>query len=386
MTDSSTPDDGSGRGTTAAEHASTDTESRMVALEEENEELRDRLASLEAAITDHEPTQSADAEDEADGQGALAGVSRRGALAAVASAGLLGVSGTASAATDHNHLSEVWTGDPGNHGLRTEVGSSTDVGFYGQSDSTSARALKGVATAGSGTTIGVEGKAASPDSIALLGNATAATGGAKGLEGRSAAKFGSGVLGNATNGSGTTKGVRGKAQSPNGRGVEGINTAGSGETYGVRGAVDSPGGYGLYTPDDAKVDGTMEVQGDIQVSGVKNFVQTVATDAGPKQVTYTSVEAGEPRTEHSDVTEMDEGVAVVELPDHFGMVTSDEERLAVQVTPYCEEAVQPQVTDRSTDRIVVKDFGGGPDAYSFAFTVKGVRQGFEDREIVGGSP
>ena len=65
--------------------------------------------------------------------------------------------------------------------------------------------------------------------------------------------------------------------------------------------------------------------------------------------------------------------------------SSDDERLAVQVTPYCDEPVRPQVTDRSTDRIVVKDFSDGPDEYNFAYTVKGVRQGFEDQQVVSDS-
>ncbi|QLH76875.1 hypothetical protein HZS55_05965 [Halosimplex rubrum] len=81
---------------------------------------------------------------------------------------------------------------------------------------------------------------------------------------------------------------------------------------------------------------------------------------------------------------MTDGVAVVDLPDHFSMVTSDDEPLSVQVTPYCGEKVHAQVTDQSTERIVVKDFGDGPNEYTFSYTVKGIRAGFEDEDIVRG--
>jgi len=309
------------------------------------------------------------------------GTSRRALLAGFGGLGLLGLTGTASAG-DGDHLTQTWDGDPGTPGLTIDVGSNTSRAYVGATADPEGIAIQGVAHDDSGRNKGIEGKTKSSDGIGLLGNAVAETGGAKGLEGRSAAKYGTGVIGVAQHSEGPTKGVRGLAKSPEGFGVEGINTAGSGTTYGVRGEVESDDGYGLYTPDSAKVDGTIEVGGDLQVSGVKNFVQTVSTDAGPQDVVYTSVESGTPRTETTDVAELTDGVAVVELPDHFSMVTSSEEPLSVQVTPYADEQVHPQVTDRSTERVVVKDLGDGPDEYEFAYTVKGVRAGYEDQAVV----
>jgi len=132
----------------------------------------------------------------------------------------------------------------------------------------------------------------------------------------------------------------------------------------------------LYTPDDAKVDGNLEV------SGTKNFVQAVETTTGAQEVVYTAVEAGTARTEASGVAEMDEGSATIDLPKHFGMVTSEEEPLTVQITAYADRQVHPQVVEQSTDHIVVKEFGDEHCEYSFGYTVKGVREGFEDREPV----
>jgi len=284
----------------------------------------------------------------------LSNLSRRATLGVLGSLGILSL-GTGNAAADGNHVGETWSASGVDNGLRIEGGSDVDQAFAGVTYVDDGTGFLGWAK-GSGYTEGVKGQSTS-------------------VQGR-------GVFGANTANSGTTKGVEGRSESSSGKGVFGYASNGSGTTYGVEGRVASPDGYGLYTQNDAKIDGTLEVLGDIEVSGIKNFVQTVSSDAGPKQVKYTSVEAGEPQTEHSDVVEMEDGVAVVELPDHFGMVTSDDERLAVQVTPYCDEPVQPQVTDRSTDRIVVKDFGDGPDEYEFAYTVKGIRHGFEDQDVV----
>ena len=317
-----------------------------------------------------------------DGDGLL-NVSRRTALAGLAAAGLIGSVDTASAASG-DHLGEVWSGSVGDGLIIQETTTgSTARGLVSEVDSASdfTRGVFGFAKASSGQVQGVYGKTnSSGDNAAgVVGEASASSGNTIGLLGINKSDQGDGLVGNAQSSSGNTRGLVGKASSPDGTGIFGKNSATSGTPIAIEGSVDSSDGYGLYTPDDAKVDG------DLLVSGVKNFVQTVSSDAGPKQVKYTSVEAGEPQTEHSDVVEMEDGVAVVELPDHFGMVTSGDERLAVQVTPYCDEPVQPQVTDRSTDRIVVKDFSDGPDEYSFAYTVKGVRHGFEDQQVVSDS-
>lgn len=80
--------------------------------------------------------------------------------------------------------------------------------------------------------------------------------------------------------------------------------------------------------------GTNTVFGDLNVTGEKNFVQTVDTDEGEKEVAYTASEAPTPRTECSGVAELEDGRAEIDLPDHFAWVTSDAEPLIVQVTPY----------------------------------------------------
>ncbi len=147
-------------------------------------------------------------------------------------------------------------------------------------------------------------------------------------------------------------------------------------------AISTVGLYGSFiTQMRVNEFGDVVVTGDFDVEGNKNFVEPVETDDGEKEVVYTASEAAEPRTEASGVANVEDGRAVIELPDHFGWVTSDDEPLVVQTTPYADEPVQPQVTERSTDRIVIEDFAG-VDEYEVAYTVKGTRVGQEDKQVV----
>ncbi|PSP92174.1 hypothetical protein BRC87_00730 [Halobacteriales archaeon QS_4_66_20] len=120
--------------------------------------------------------------------------------------------------------------------------------------------------------------------------------------------------------------------------------------------------------------------GDIEAEGAKNFVETVDTDDGEKEVVYTASESGTAHTEESGVAELDDGRAEIALPDHFGMVTDDDEPLVVQTTPYGGSAGL-KVVEHSTDRLVVEDLDGEGD-YEFAYTVKGTRDGYADKEVV----
>lgn len=151
-------------------------------------------------------------------------------------------------------------------------------------------------------------------------------------------------------------------------------------------------GWGLYYNDrndefEFKANGNTSVRidpfsGNINSSGAKNFVQSVDTDDGPKEVVYTASEAGTPHTEVSGVAELEDGRAVVDLPEHFGWVTTDEDPLMAQVTAHARERVHPQVTERSTRRIVIEDFEDPSASYEVSYTVTGTRKGFEDKEVV----
>jgi hypothetical protein len=127
--------------------------------------------------------------------------------------------------------------------------------------------------------------------------------------------------------------------------------------------------------------GDVDVSNDLNVSGNKNFVQSVDTDNGEKEVVYTSSEADESLTETVGVAQLEDGRVEIELPDHFGWVTSEDEPLHVQTTPYATETSGLAVVERSIDRIVVEDIDGEGD-YEFSYTVKGTRAGHEDKQVV----
>ena len=120
--------------------------------------------------------------------------------------------------------------------------------------------------------------------------------------------------------------------------------------------------------------------GDVEAQGAKNFVETVDTDDGEKEVVYTATESGTAHTEESGVAELDDGRAEIDLPEHFEMVTDGNEPLVVQTTPYGGSSGL-KVVERSTKRLVVEDLDGEGD-YEFAYTVKGTRDGYADKEVV----
>jgi hypothetical protein len=275
----------------------------------------------------------------------------------------------------------------------------------------------------------LKGRVDTPDGTALKGEVfTTDPGSGVAVRGDTFSDSGTAIKGRARS-SGTTYGVVGEVDSSNGYGLytpddakvdgttelatlSGSLTGGSpvdtlaGDNLSISGGQLNASGSGssLWNDDNADdllepdssynginvptgtVQNDFQVDGNLQVSGTKEFVQAVDGTTGPMHVSYTAVEAGRARTEVDDVADMEDGHAVIDLPDHFGMVTSEEEDLVVQVTPYAKESVNPQVTHRSTEQIVVEDTGDGPKDYAFAYTVKGVRAGFEDKEVLKDGP
>ena len=125
----------------------------------------------------------------------------------------------------------------------------------------------------------------------------------------------------------------------------------------------------------------LDITGDLYVDGNKNFVQSVDTDDGEKEVVYTSTEAPTARTEATGVAELEDGRAEIDLPEHFGWVTDDEEPIHVQTTPHSADSGGLAAVERSTERLVVEDLEGDGD-YEFAYTVKGTREGRADKQVV----
>lgn len=318
-------------------------EDRIAELEAENEELRERLEDIEDALDGAAES----IEEEADGS---LDISRRGALSALAAAGVVGVGATGTAAAQTQ-------GDPveiGNY--QTYDDSSFIVGLQNTNTGAgnSARAVLGITDA--------------PDGTAFVGSATDSSGSNTGLLGRTNSSNGTGLVG-----------IVDSSVSSGGAAIE----AKIGDSNNTDAKALVAEGDAEITNGGSLTIGNVTASGEsIAVNGTKNFVQAVETPSGEKTVRYTSVEAGRVRTEHSDIVEMEDGRIEIDLPEHFKLVTSDEKPVTVQVTPYAKEEVKPQVVERSTDHIVVEDFSDGRDEYTFAYTVKGIREGHEDPEII----
>jgi len=115
-----------------------------------------------------------------------------------------------------------------------------------EADSTTARAVKGQATAASGSTFGGWFQSDSPSGIGMYGYASASSGETFGGYFQSSSTDGRGVCSTASASSGTTYGGKFVSGSSSGTGVYGYAFATSGTTYGVRGKVNSADGYAGY--------------------------------------------------------------------------------------------------------------------------------------------
>lgn len=129
--------------------------------------------------------------------------------------------------------------------------------------------------------------------------------------------------------------------------------------------------------------GPQWVGGDLNVAGNKNFIQPHPTDT-TKVIKYICIEAGEAMTMARGLSATSGGSVEIALPEHFGLVTSTEAPLTVLLTPENAPVVL-YTAKKSKESISVvmkpgdfKEYGDAP----FAWQVCGVRDGFEDEEII----
>jgi hypothetical protein len=130
---------------------------------------------------------------------------------------------------------------------------------------------------------------------------------------------------------------------------------------------------------DGKANFWVDEHGNLWAAGTKNFVMPVPGDS-TKEIVYVSLEGPEAGTYIRGTARLTNGEAVIELPEHFSMVTA-EEGLTVQVTPW-EDCNGLYVAERSTSRIVVRELRGGRSNIKFDYLVQGVRKGYENYQVV----
>ncbi|WMJ74701.1 hypothetical protein RCC89_16225 [Cytophagaceae bacterium ABcell3] len=126
--------------------------------------------------------------------------------------------------------------------------------------------------------------------------------------------------------------------------------------------------------------GEVAVDGDFLATGTKNFIQDHPSDPS-KQIRYTALEAGEAGTYWRGSARTENGRVEIDLPEHFGLVTS-EEGLTVNLTPrggwaplYVEEVSLTNLIIKLDDRFSDGDV-------EFDFMINGIRLGYENVEVI----
>ena len=240
-------------------------------------------------------------------------------VVATTDANKVAVSGTAAGSSDAR----------GVYG-RTSASSGVVYGVYGQSDSTSGRAVAGWAGAATGSTYGVYG----------LTYSTAGTG----------------VYGSASASSGETVGVAGKSSSSNGFGVYG-------EGYvGVVG-VATGGGAALYAIGDAIVGGTLTKSGG-------SFKIDHPLDPANKYLAHSFVESPDMMNVYNGLATLDDtGETAIELPDWFEALNRD---CRYQLTPI--GAPGPNLHVKTKVAATRFTIAGGPAGHDISWQVTGIRQ------------
>ncbi|NLW32441.1 MAG: hypothetical protein GXY77_13410 [Fibrobacter sp.] len=104
----------------------------------------------------------------------------------------------------------------------------------------------------------------------------------------------------------------------------------------------------------------------------------------PQNSNYIAIESGEALTVARGTAKTENGKAEIELPEHFSLVTSENAPLTVLLTPE-NVPVLLYTKNKSKTKVTVAmkksdlfEFGD----VQFAFQVTGVRDGFEDEEIM----
>jgi hypothetical protein len=205
---------------------------------------------------------------------------------------------------------------------------------------------------GAGTAIGVKGDSIS--NYGVYGVSTDATG----VNGESSNADGVGGISTGT----STNGVHGVAA--NGTGVRGDSTSGSG----VIGSTPDDSSAGVVGTNTSSGNGVLAI-GNLAATGAKTFVEPHPDDPS-KEIRYAALEGPEVGTYFRGTAQLRHGVARIEIPDTFRVVTAAD-GLTVQLTPIGNAATLWCVT-RSLDGI---EIAGSPDV-RFDYQVNGVRKAF----------
>ncbi|MBI2071095.1 MAG: hypothetical protein HYT79_10905 [Elusimicrobia bacterium] len=126
------------------------------------------------------------------------------------------------------------------------------------------------------------------------------------------------------------------------------------------------------------------VTGSIDASGTKSFVQTHPNYPN-KQIRYYSLEGSDVGTFVRGSAQLANGEALIQLPEHFTLVTSAEAPVTVQVTPM-DDSNGLYVPAATSSNILVKELKGGQSNAKFYYLVHGIRKGYENAPVIQDNP
>jgi hypothetical protein len=126
------------------------------------------------------------------------------------------------------------------------------------------------------------------------------------------------------------------------------------------------------------VEGNLFVNGSITKTGGGEFVAQGNPVNPTQKIVYATPIGSEVGTYIRDTAQLVNGEAVIELPEHFGLVTA-EEGLTVVLTPL-GEWLQLYVVEKSTKQLIVREASG--KSGQFDYLVQGVRKGYEDHQVI----
>ena len=100
-----------------------------------------------------------------------------------------------------------------------------------------------------------------------------------------------------------------------------------------------------------------------------------------KKIVYAAIEGPEAAAYVRGTAKLEDGIAVIEFPEHFRLVVG-EEGLTATLTPGSAASQGLAVVDLTPEYMVVEELMGGTGTYDFYWRVEGVRLGHENFQVI----
>jgi hypothetical protein len=126
------------------------------------------------------------------------------------------------------------------------------------------------------------------------------------------------------------------------------------------------------------VEGNVFINGSLTKTGGGEFVALSDPNDATREIVYASPIGAEVGTFIRGTAKLVNGEAVINLPEHFSLVTNDE-GLTVQLTPR-GEWLQLYLVKTDTKQLIVREASG--KSGQFDYLVQGIRKGFGNHQVI----